>query len=93
MNAAMVAIERGGKIRAVARNFGIPPSTLADHVHGTILQRKKEPPSVLIESEERALEEYTLKMQEYAYPLHMDQLRLKVAEMIQEKVMPFRDGI
>ena len=32
--------------------------------------------------EERALEEYILKMQDYAYPLSMDQLRLKVAEMV-----------
>ena len=48
---------------------------------------------MLTQSEEKALEEYILKMQEYAYPLSMDQLRLKVAEMVQERVTPFRDGI
>ena len=32
-------------------------------------------------------------MQEYGYPLSMDQLRLKVAKMIQYRVTPFRDGI
>ena len=32
-------------------------------------------------------------MQEYAYPLSMDQLRMKVAEMVQERITPFRDGI
>ena len=93
MAAAMAAVERGGKIRAVARNFDIPASTLADHVNGRILQRKKGPSTVLTQSEEKALEEYILKMQEYAYPLSMDQLRLKVVEMIQERVTPFRDGI
>ena len=93
MAAAMAAVERGGKIRAVARNFDIPASTLADHVNGRILQRKKGPPTVLTQSEETALEQYILKMQEYAYPLSMDQLRLKVAEMVQERVTPFRDGI
>ena len=48
---------------------------------------------MLTYSEEKALEEYILKMQEYAYPLSMDQLRLKVAEMVQERVTPFHDGI
>ena len=93
MSAAMAAVERGAKIRAVARNFDIPASTLVDHVNGKILQRKKGPPTMLIQSEEKALEEYILKMQEYAYPLSMDQLRLKVAEMVQERVTPFCDGI
>ena len=93
MTAAMAAIKRGGKIRALARNFDIQASTLADHVNGRVLQRKKGPPTMLTQSEERALEEYILKIQEYAYPLSMDQLRLKVAEMVQERVTPFRDGI
>ena len=66
MAAAMAAVERGGKIRAVARNFDIPANTIADHVNGRVLQRKKGPPTVLTQSEERALEEYILKMQEYA---------------------------
>ena len=48
---------------------------------------------MLTQSEETALEEYILKMQEYGYPLSMDQLRLKVAEMVQYRVTPFRDGI
>ena len=68
----MAAIERGVKIRAVARNFDIPASTLANHMNGRILQRKKGLPTVLIHSKEKALEEYILKMQEYAYPLSMD---------------------
>ena len=32
-------------------------------------------------------------MQDYGYPLSMDQLRLKVAEMVHCRVTPFRDGI
>ena len=93
MHVAMAAVERGAKLRAIARNFDIPASTLADHVNGKILQRKKGLSTVLIHSEEKALKEYILKMQEYAYPLSMDQLRLKVAEMVQDKVTPFCDGI
>ena len=93
MYAAITTVERGAKVRAVARNFDIPASTLADHVNGRILHRKKGPPTVFTQSEEKALEEYILKMQEYGYPLSIDQLRLKVAEIIQDRVTPFRDGI
>ena len=93
MHAIVAAVERGAKIRAVARDFDIPTSTLGDHVNGRILQRKKRPPTVLTQSEEKALQAYILKMQEYAYPLSMDQLRLKVAEIVQDRVTPFRDGI
>ena len=76
----MVVVERGAKIRAIARNSDIPASTFANHVNGRILQRKKGPSTMLTQNEEKALEEYILKMQEYPYPLSMDQLRLKVAE-------------
>ena len=94
MSAAIASVERGAKIKAVARNFDVPASTLVDHVNGRILQtRKKRTPTVLTHSEEKALEEYILKMQEYAYPFSMDQLRLKVAKMVQERVNPFCDGI
>ena len=48
---------------------------------------------MLMHSEEKTLEEYILKMQEYGYPLTMNELRLKVVEMIQERVTPFCDGI
>ena len=48
MSAAMASVERGGKIRAIARNFDILASTLANHVHGRILQRKRGPPTVVI---------------------------------------------
>ena len=47
MSGAMAAVERGAKIRAVARNFDIPANTLADHMNGRILQGKKGPPTVL----------------------------------------------
>ena len=93
MHVAIAAVERGAKIKAVARDFDIPQSTLGDHMNRRVLQRKKGPPTMLTHSEETSLEAYILKMQEYAYPLSMDQLQLKVAEMVQDRVMPFRDGI
>ena len=48
---------------------------------------------MLTNDEKNALEEYILKMQEYGLPLSMDQLHFKVAEMTQQRVTPFRDGI
>ena len=93
MHAAIATVERGVKVRAIAQNFDILVNTLADHVNGRILHRKKGPPTMLTQSEEKALEEYILKMQEYSYPLSMDQLRLQVAEMVQDRITPFRDGI
>ena len=93
MTAAMAAAKKGGKIRVVATNFDVLASTLAGHIHGRILRRKKGPPTVFSISEENVLEEYILKMQECIYPLSMDQLRLKVVEMVQERVMPFCNGI
>ena len=55
MKATILAVERGEKIIAVSRFFGIPCSTIADHLHGRILTRKKGPPTVLTNSEEKAL--------------------------------------
>ena len=37
MHAAIAAVERGAKVRAIARIFDIPTNTLADHVNGRIL--------------------------------------------------------
>ena len=43
--------------------------------------------------EERALKAYMIKMQEIGHRLSMQQLRLKVATIVQERVTPFRDCI
>ena len=93
LKAAISVVEAGGNIKTTARYFDIPPSSLADHVYGKTLSRKKGPPIVLSEEEERALKAYMIKMQEIGHPLSMQQLRLKVATIVQERVTPFRDGI
>jgi hypothetical protein len=48
---------------------------------------------VLIEDEERSLEQYLFQMQELGYPLTIGQLRLKVAQMVETRDNPFRNGI
>jgi hypothetical protein len=47
----------------------------------------------LKEDEEIALTTYMTQMQEYGHPLSIQQLRLKMATITQERVTPFRDGI
>jgi hypothetical protein len=47
LQAALRAVDAGGKVRAVARYFDIPHSSLSDHVHGKTLTRKKGQAGVL----------------------------------------------
>ena len=84
MQEALASVERGSKFKVAARMFDIPQSTLADHVHGRILKRKKRPSYCIEPQLEVALEEYICKMQEYEYPLSMEHVLLKVAKMTQE---------
>jgi hypothetical protein len=93
LKAAISAVERGGRLKTVARYFDIPPTSLSDHLHGRTLGRKRGPPTVLQPEEEIALTEYMAKMQQYGHPLSMQQLRLKVATITQERVTPFRGGL
>jgi hypothetical protein len=93
MKSAIFVVEDGGRLKIVARYFGIPPTSLADHVHCRTLGRKRRPPTILKQEEENALITYITKMQEYGHPLSMQQLRLKVATITQEKVTPFCEGI
>ena len=48
---------------------------------------------MLSTKEEKALEDYMEQMANYGHPLSMEQLRLKVALLTQERSMPFTNGI
>jgi hypothetical protein len=93
LKSAMAAVEAGGHVKTVARYFDIPPSSLSDHLYGKTLGRKRGPPTVLHKDEENALTAYMGKMQDYGHLLTMQQLRLKVATITQERVTPFHEGI
>jgi hypothetical protein len=90
---ALAAVKVGGKIKTVARYYNIPPSSLSDHLYGRILTRKKGPPTILTAVEESALTAYMSKMQDFGHPLSIQQLRMKVAMITQERVTPFKDGL
>ena len=93
LESAIAAIEAGAKIKTTARYYDIPASSLTDHLYGRTLSRKRGPPTILKEDEESALETYMERMQNCGHPLSMEDLRLKVALITQERVTPFRDGI
>lgn len=90
---AFQAMEQGGRLRTVARHYGIPASSLRDHLYGRTITRKRGRQGILTVAEEEELEQYLLQMQDLGYPLTIAQLRLKVAEIVQTRVNPFRDGI
>jgi hypothetical protein len=93
MKSAIATVDDNGRLKIVARFFGIPPTSLVDHLYGRILGRKRRPPIVLKQEEETTLTTYITKMQEYGHPLSMQQLRLKVATITHERITPFRKGI
>ena len=90
---AFDAVERGGRVRTIARHYGIPPSSFRDHMYGRTVGRKRGRQGVLTVQEEEELQQYLLEMQDLGYPLTIAQLHLKVAEIVQTRVNPFRDGI
>jgi hypothetical protein len=89
----MAAVEARRRLKTVARYFDIPPTSLSDHLFGRTLGRKRGPPTILQKDEESALTTYMGKIQDYGHPLTMQQLRLKVSTITQERVTPFREGI
>ena len=93
LQAAMDAVEGGAALKTAARFYGISPSTLSDRVSGRSLTGKRGPPSVLSTEEKNALEDYMVQMADYGHPLSIEQLRLKVALLTQERPTPFTNGI
>ena len=70
LKAALDAItDDGMKVREASRTFGIPPTSLRDHLFGRVQGRKRGAKTVLKEDEEKKLLEYLFKMQDLGHPL------------------------
>ena len=89
----MEAVEAGELLCAAANFYGIPKTSLSDHVHGRTRTRKRGPAPVLKQEEEQALESYLIKMADYGHPLTTEELRLKVALLTQGRITSFKDRI
>ena len=78
-----VVTDRGVKLKTVLRIFGIPTTSLHDHLYGETLTRQRSNALVLRADEEQKLVDYIFKMQDLGHPLTNTKLRLKVALAIQ----------
>lgn len=93
LQAAIAAIDSGAKLKAVARDYSIPASSLRDHIYGKTLKRKKGRQGVLSVEEDEQLVKYLFDMQERAHPLSITDVRMKVAELTQDRWTPFKNGV
>ena len=90
LHAAMDKItDEGMKLKVVAKIFGIPSSSLRDHLYGKTTCRQRGAKPTLKRQEEKKLVDYVFKMQELGHPLTPLELRLKVATAIQTREMPW----
>ena len=90
LHAAMDKItDEGMKLKVATKIFGIPSSSLRDHLYGKTTCRQRGTKSTLKRQEEKKLVDYVFKMQELGHPLTPLELRLKVATAIQTREMPW----
>jgi hypothetical protein len=93
LEAAVQAVDAGESIRGASRCFGILPTSLRDHIYGRSLGRKRGRQGVLCKHEEDQLVDYIVKMQSLGWPMTIGLVRLKVAEICQDRPNPFTHGI
>ena len=77
----------------VSRKYKIPRSSIRDHYKGSTIQRKLRPKIILTNEEELQLVEYMHLMVKWDHPMTPTQVKAKVAEIIQERITPFTNGI
>lgn len=94
--AAKKAVTSGDmSVRAAGARYGIPKSTLSDHLKGISKKRYGGPSTVLTPAEEKELVTSCLVMQELGFPLTKYHVSLAVMEYLKdgERDSHFRDGI
>ena len=82
LKAVIEAIDAGYKWEEVCSHYGIPRTSLRDHISGRTRSRKMDPPPILTKKEEEGLLQYLEEMVDMDHPLNPSQLKTKVAEMI-----------
>ena len=84
-----VVTNDGMSLREVGRLFGVPTTSLRDHLYGKTRGRYRGIKPILKSHEENKLVDYVFKMQELGHPLTLVQLRLKVAVATQGRSTPW----
>ena len=83
----------GYKLEECCKAFNIPKSSLRDHLSGRTKSRKIGAKTILTEQEEELIIEYMDEMIDVGQPLTPYMLKMKVAEISQGRLTPFKDGI
>lgn len=89
----MAALDKGATVGGAARAHNIPVSSFRDHAVEKSRGRKRGPQGVLTEEEESKLVAYLMETQRLGWPLNVNQLKLKVAQICEGKEMSFVNGI
>ena len=76
----------------VCLKYGIPRSSLRDHIEERTRTRRMGPNTILTQ-EECQLVDYIQMMVLWGHPITPSQLKSKVAEITQLKIIPFKNGI
>ena len=84
-NALNAITDDGMKVNAASRKFGIPASSLRDHLLGKTRSRQRGNSPALKPDEEKKLVDYIFKMQDLGHPLTVGELHLKVALATQSR--------
>ena len=90
---AISCLDIGYTIKEVCEAFSILRTSLRDHYEGRVKGRKMGPKSILTKEEEENLVAYMMEMISLAHSLSVDDLKMKVAEICQDRQIPFGDGI
>ena len=93
LHLAIEGLDQGWKMSEVCEKYKIPRSSLRDHVVGRSRGRKMGPKTILTKDEEEKLCEYINVMVDWGHPMTPNQLKSKVAEITQNRVTPFKNGI
>ena len=96
LKAAKEAVQSGElSIRKAGEKFGIPKSTLQDHVKGTSTKRYGGPHTVLTPIEEKEIATICVVMQERGFPLTRDFVSVTVRDYLRDqgRANPFTNGI
>ena len=86
--------EEGLSYREAAAQYGIPRSTLHDHVTGKAMSTKRGPPTVLTAAEEQMLVDWALPMADLGYGRTREHMCATVKEILDKdgRENPFTDN-
>ena len=90
LQAAMDAVtDNGMSLRQADRVFGVPSTSIRDHLYSTTRRWQRGIPPTLNSHEEKKIVDYVFKMQQLGHPLTPMQLRFKVAVATQGRSTPW----